>query len=191
MLPYFYNWKNYKRGTWIFKVCNSPLLIERFEYEQKHYGKAYEFGGNVQEMLTDFTHYVFSFHDEFIEVIARGFWFEESDKSLLHKKLMQGHPSLPLPNKKVQYLTLANKRYKIVFNPLPLETLIENTHYHEQKIFEISRAFEGKYSVDKTLVIMRRKDKLMSILRGFFGRSYFEKKGIAIFDEIKHTVLKE
>ena len=188
MFPYDYTWEKHKRGTWIFKVCNSPWLKERFEYEQKHYGRSYEFGGNVEEMLTDFTHYLFSFHDEFIEVIARGFWFEESKKSLLGKKLTKAHPFLPLPQKKIKYIVLHNKRYRVTFNPLPIETLIENTHLCEQKVFEVSHLFEGEYMKDQTLVIMRRNGKVMSILRGFFGRSCFEKKGIATFDEIQHLL---
>jgi len=58
-LPYKNNWKkgNY---PWIFEVENSKWLKERFDYEKKHYEKSYEWGGNVNEMLSDFKHYVFN-----------------------------------------------------------------------------------------------------------------------------------
>jgi hypothetical protein len=59
------------------KQIKIPVIAD---YENKHYGKSHEFGGNVNEMLTDLKHYLFSFHDQFMEIIARGFWFEESEQ---------------------------------------------------------------------------------------------------------------
>ena len=56
-------------------------------------------------MMTDFKHYLFSFHDQFIEVIARGFWFEKSETPLFGKKLMEGHPFLPLSEKNAEKIT--------------------------------------------------------------------------------------
>jgi hypothetical protein len=64
-------------GPWggIYTVENSHWLRQRFEYESRHYGDAYNFNNDVREMLEEFDHYLFRFHDEFVEVIAGGIWF--------------------------------------------------------------------------------------------------------------------
>src|SRR5262245_32809635 len=48
---------------WVTTISNSAWLKERYEYEKRHYGKCYNFNGNVDEMLDEYAHYVFSFHD--------------------------------------------------------------------------------------------------------------------------------
>jgi hypothetical protein len=61
-------------------VRPSGWLNERYEYEREHYGEAYGFGDDVTEMLTEFEHYLFKFHDEFVEVIAGGVHFDLADE---------------------------------------------------------------------------------------------------------------
>lgn len=46
-------------------IENSSWQKECFDYENKYYGSAYEFGGDVKEMMTDLKHYLFSSHDQF------------------------------------------------------------------------------------------------------------------------------
>ena len=64
---------------WVTTISNSMWLQERYEYEKRYYGSAYNFSGNVDEMLTDFSHYVFNFHDQFVEVLSAGIWFESDE----------------------------------------------------------------------------------------------------------------
>ncbi len=64
------------------KIENSAWLKERHKYESVNDGSSYEFGGNVDEMLSDFNHDIFSFPDQFIEVITRGIWFEKDPENL-------------------------------------------------------------------------------------------------------------
>jgi hypothetical protein len=61
--------------SWVSTVSDSKWLRERYDYEKRHYGKCYEFKGNVEEMLSDYIHWVFSFHDEYIEALSAGIWF--------------------------------------------------------------------------------------------------------------------
>lgn len=67
---------------WVTTISNSVWLGERYEYEKRYYGESYNFGGNEDEMVTEFSHYVFSFHDKFVEVLAAGIWFEVDDNIL-------------------------------------------------------------------------------------------------------------
>jgi hypothetical protein len=55
----------------VYLVENSAWLRERHAYEAEHYRGSYEFGGDVDELLTDFQHYLFKFHDQYVEVLAR------------------------------------------------------------------------------------------------------------------------
>jgi hypothetical protein len=67
---------------WVTTISNSTWLRERYEYEKRYYCSCYNFGGDVNEMLADYSHYVFSFHDEFVEVLAAGIWFESANTML-------------------------------------------------------------------------------------------------------------
>jgi hypothetical protein len=187
-LPFADDWKVRPEVTWVYKVENSKWLKERFSYENENYGSSYEFGRNVNEMLTDFSHYVFKFHDQFVEVIARGFWFEKDASNLFKKDLKEGHPFLPLPEINIKTFEIEGIKYKAIFNPLNTESLIQDTKYCPQKLIEFAVEFEGKYSVSQTLIIMQRQDRLISVLSQFIGQPQFETEGVAAFEEIKPIV---
>ena len=55
---------------WVFEVFDSPWLAERHAYENRHY---------QTPLLDTHQHYLFSFHDQFIEAIAQGVWFDKPD----------------------------------------------------------------------------------------------------------------
>jgi len=188
--PFENDWKEGQEVAWVYKVENSKWLRERFNYENENYGSSYEFGGNVNEMLTDFSHYVFKFHDEFVETIARGFWFEKDVNSLFKRELKDGHPFLPLPETNIKTFEVEGIKYKAIFNPLNKDTLIQDTKYFPQKLIEFAVEFEGTYSVSQTLIIMQRQGRLISVLTQFIGRPEFEKEGVATFEEIKPIIDK-
>jgi len=189
-LPYEDNWKVGQEATWVYKVENSKWLKERFKYENENYGSSYEFGGNVNEMLTDFSHYVFKFHDQFVEAVARGFWFEKDTDSLFKREFKEGHPFLPLPETTIKHFEVEGIKCKAIFNPVPTDNLILNTQYCPQKLIEFALEFEGKFSVCQTLLIMQRQSKLISVLSQFIGRPEFEQEGVAAFEVVKPIVDK-
>lgn len=59
-----------KTRDWVFEVPNSPWLAERHTYENHHY---------QTPLLDTHQHYLFSFHDHFVEAIAQGIWFDKPD----------------------------------------------------------------------------------------------------------------
>ncbi|MCS4297122.1 MULTISPECIES: hypothetical protein [Acinetobacter] len=191
MMPYKYEWGTDESGTWVFRIENSKWLEERFNYEKENYGLSYGFGENVNEMLIDFKHYLFSFHDQFIEVIARGFWFEKSEESLFKQPLQSEHPFSKLPEINSTIFKNEKIKYKVIFNPIPLEQLINNSQFCQQVLLEVSTEFRGEYSIEYTLFLMQRQGKLISVLRSFYGKSIFEKNGIACIDDIKLLIEKE
>lgn len=189
-LPFEDDWEVGQEVTWVYKVDNSKWLRERFNYENENYGSSYEFGGDVNEMLTDFSHYVFKFHDQFVEAIARGFWFEKDTDSLFKRALASGHPFLPLPETDIKLFEVAGIKCKAIFSPRDTDKLIHDTKYCAQKLIEFALEFEGKYSLSQTLIIMQRNDRLVSELRQFIGRPDFQKEGVATFEEVKPVVDK-
>lgn len=170
---------------WIFTVQDSPWQVERYDYEKRYYGKNYEFGGAVEEMILDYSHYVFRFHDEFIEAIARGFWFEKDDISLWNKPLSPGHPFLPIPNDIEQSYEKHGIRYYIMTNPIPLPDLLANTRYCAQRLLEIEIELDGSRSRSWNLRAINRLGKTVFILGQLFGKPILTKDTMISIDEIK------
>ena len=102
--PYENSWVEGEPYYWVCKVENSSWLIERHKYESKYYKQAYNFGGDVDEMLTEFSHYLLNFHDEFVEILAAGLWFEISDEPFTGSEPTHDHPLMPLPEEGMDYL---------------------------------------------------------------------------------------
>lgn len=190
ILPYPFDSNAYERGVWIYQIENSKWQNERFAYEKKHYGNAYEFGGNVNDMQTDFKHYLFKFHDEFIEVIARGFWFEQSDTCLFKKELQKGHPFLPLPLENIQTIKTHTLTSQIRSNPLPKEELKHNAQFCSQTIFEFALELEGKASINHTVLLSYKDEKLISTLRDYFGKAIACFEGVATLEQVTPYIEK-
>jgi len=191
--PYELDWSTKERGIWVFQVENSQWQKERYEYEKKHYGSSYEWGGDVNEMLTDFKHYLFSFHDQFIEAIARGFWFEEAEQSLFKKELTAGHPFLQLPADNHETITVQSIKCQIWKNPKPKEQLAHDAQFCSQKLYEFALMLEDDsrpLRAENTLVLAYRNGKLISILTGYFSRQEAVFDGIASLEQVKPLVEK-
>lgn len=96
-----------------------------------------------------------------------------------------------LPQSEVKIFEVAGIKYKAIFNPTSIDKLINDSQYCQQPLIEIATEFDGKYSINHTLLIMQRQGKLISVLLQFFGRPTFEKDGVATFDDIKPLIDKE
>jgi hypothetical protein len=190
VMPYKFDWQLLENYNWIFQIENSKWLLERFGYEKKHYGSSYEFGGNVNEMLTDFKHYLFSFHDEFIEVIARGFWFEEDENNLFKVNLKKGHPFLLLSKENMQKFEYSKIIAQIRINQSEKDTLIKNAQYCSQKLYEFALELEGTESVDRTVLLSYRNNELISVLRSYFGKQIAEFNGVVPLEQVKPYIEK-
>jgi hypothetical protein len=185
LMPYENNGSDGETYSWIYKIENSKWQIERYQYEKDIYGSSYEFGGSADEMLTEFRHYLFSFHDQFVEAISKGFWFEESNKDLYGKDLSVGHPFLPIPEINVINISLHNLICKVRINPVSVDELKANANYCSQKLMEFLLELEGRNSVTHTLVLSKRNEKFISTLRDYFGKKVMELAGIATLDDVR------
>lgn len=187
-LPYEEGWDIYADDApyyWVTQIQNSNWLKERHEYESRHYGNTYEFGGNVDEMLTDFNHYVFSFHDEFVEVLARGIWFEKSSEKLMGKPLSEGHPFLPLPQAGMMRIEAHGLSSQVRVTTKNEDELKRDAVFCSHPIMEFALELDGSATVDHHLLLFYRSGRLMSRLGGFFGKPIAEFEGIATLEDVR------
>jgi len=190
VMPYEFDYSLSGPGCWIYKIGNSNWQKERFDYENEFYGSSYEFGRDVNEMLTDFSHYLFSFHDQFIEVITRGFWFEKADHSLFGKGLLEGHPFLPLLMDDVEIMTAHSLKAQIRKNPKSKEQLIYDAQFCSQKLYEFALELDGEAYVSYTLLLSFRNEELISSLRGVLGAEAAKFDGFADLVQVRPYVEK-
>ena len=170
---------------WVWRIEDSLWHLERYQYEKDHYGRSYEWGGNVNEMLTDYSHYHFHFHDQFVDVIARGFWYETSHDSLFGKELTSGHPMLPLPEIKVRFFEKHGIKYKVIDNPLTEEELVHNTAICSQTLYEIHDECEGRYSLHWFVELLQRNGKPTAVVKTMLGKPILTQERIVPFEKIQ------
>lgn len=188
--PYDDDWKEGSPYYWVSKVENSKWLKERHKYESDHYKNAYGFGGNVDEMLSEFSHYLFSFHDQFIEVIAGGLWFERADSPLNEKELSPGHPFLPLPHDNKESITVHGLTCHVWKSAAPVSTLIQQAKYCSQPLMEFAPELDGNISTSIFLDIRYRNARLVSVLSKQFGGEIASCEGVADIDFARPFVEK-
>ncbi len=187
-LPFIADQQEKEVYYWVSKVENSRWLRDRFDYENQHYGSAYQFGGNVEEMLTDFSHFIFCFHDEFVEAIAKGIWFETSEENLWGKPLQTGHPFLPLPEDDCTQLLESGLTCQVRKNPKPVAELAGDAKYCSQKLLEFVLESDGGTRANHTLLLLYRNGKLTSSLKDIMNRELLQVNGIAGLHDVESTI---
>jgi hypothetical protein len=174
---------------WVTTISNSEWLRERYEYEKLHYGTAYHFGGNVDEMLDEFCHYVFSFHDEFVEAIAAGIWFESADTMLGERTLESAHPLNGLarvePTERFEGSGIV---CLIRRNPLPLHEIERAANLCSQVILEVGAELDGRSSTDWSLTRRVRNGVGKSFLRDYFGNAVESYDRVPSLSEIRPRI---
>lgn len=174
---------------WVNTISDSAWLRERYEYEKLHYGSTYNFGGDVDEMLYEFSHYVFSFHDEFVEAIAAGIWFESDDAMLGERILDSAHPLAGLAS------AAPAERFEssgiVCFvrrNPLPFDEIERAARLCSQTILEVGAELGGSSHPDWRLTRRVRNGVGKSFLRGYFGKAVTTYDGIPSLSEIRPRI---
>ncbi|MFO0913570.1 MAG: hypothetical protein U0795_11485 [Pirellulales bacterium] len=155
---------------WVTTISDSAWLRERYNYEQLHYGKAYNFGGNVDEMLEEYCHYVFSFHDQFVEAIAAGIWFETDNNFLGNRDLDVSHPLKGLVHlSAIEHFEGSGIRCFVRRNPMQPDEIDRAASLCSQTILEIGAELGGSGHPDWTVTRRVRNGIGRSYLRSYFG----------------------
>lgn len=166
-------------GSWVWTVDHSPWLQERYQYESKYYANAYQFGGDVDEMIRDFSHYLFRFHDEFVEALAAGIWIEVAAESLANRDVPINHPLLDLPSSTVvDHIRAYELCCEVRQNPVEEGQIIKNARLCTQPLLHFALALEGTTDVSWRLGLRHRSGRLISVLRSTMGRVEAEFDGV-------------
>lgn len=175
--------------NWVTIISNSSWLRERYEYEKEHYGSAYNFGGSVDEMLHEYYHYVFSFHDQFVEVIASGIWFESDGEMLGNREPDANHPLKGIghlePDERFEASGIV---CQVRRNPLSNDELKRRARLCSQTLIEVGTELDGTVSTSWTLTYRVRNGIEKSYLRSYFGNSVESYDGIPPFSVIRPTI---
>jgi len=187
--PYPRDWKPGDELHWVSEVVPSPWLLERYEYEKSHYGQAYEFNADVDEMLRDFSHYVFSFHDQFVEALSAGIWFQRLDESSDSEKVSATHPLRSLPRPATPDLIEASGlACEIWPNTRPLDQILEDAKLCSQKLFQFALAVDNVQSISWTLAVRVRHGQVRSSLRPSLGPVRATFAGVATLEQVRPHV---
>jgi len=149
-------------------VENSRWFRDRYAYERQHYGTAYGFGGNVDEMLEEFEHFLFLFHDEFVEVIAAGVCFETSTAPF----------DLESPVRRVGLDDLADActleqfeehgiRIHLRKDARSREELLEASRLCDQALYQVALELDGSIRVTHRLTVRTQRGTTKSRWRSF------------------------
>ncbi|MBL8526016.1 MAG: hypothetical protein JNN20_20215 [Betaproteobacteria bacterium] len=177
--------------AWVSTVKPSSWLHERYKYEKKFYGEAYEFGGTVEEMLSDYSHYIFNFHDEFVEVLCDGIWFEVGDGCFKDSELAMNHPFRELGWKVGdETFEAAGIVCQVRRNAQPIDALIKGAELCSQKLFQFAAVLDGNASVDWTVTLRVRNGKLTSQLRRNFGKLEKRYEGVVELATVRPRIEK-
>lgn len=157
-------------SEWIMVHSDSSWLRERHAYEAKHYRGRYEFGGNADEMLRDFSHYVFHFHDEFIEAIAGGIWFDDEFVDRAGSAIRDFYPLADLDaDARVERFEAHGLTMQVRRPPRTAEQIVRDSRLCSQPIAHFALELDGDPSVDWRLLARYRCGRLTSILCDHFN----------------------
>ena len=168
--PYPNDWQPGDPLHWVSEVVSSPWLLERYKYEKTHYDQAYEWGGDAGEMLRDFTHYFFRFHDQFVEALSTGIWFETFDDGLEREELSATHPCRDLPRPNTPDLIQAYGMICEIWpSARPIDEILEDAKLCSQKLLQFALVLDSVSNSHWTLAVRVRRGKVQSSLRPNFG----------------------
>jgi hypothetical protein len=135
-------------GDWVFTVQESPGLAERHHYEIKHYSAP---------LLETFQHYVFEFHDEFVEAIAEGIWLDAADRSRPFDRPAQ-HPldQLPISLPSERFVSPSGSAWELRRSPRSDSELIEGSHLCSQRVCQLNLILDGRTSEGASIWLRSR-----------------------------------
>lgn len=170
-LPYERRGSTFARDEWVYLVEDSGWLAERHGYEQGHYDTP---------LIDSHDHYLFVFHDEFIEAIARGIWL---DQPALGDPFAppETHPLLPLsdPGSRGPSESFGIS-WELVVNPVPVDDLLVSSLLCSQRLMQYDIVLDGHRREHASVWIRtRRGETVSSFVTGFFGNTPVDVAGVA------------
>lgn len=127
---------------WVRTITGSAWLAERHEYEWSRYRTS---------LTENYQHYLFLFHDDFVEAIARGIWLDVVSR---HQPWLLGadHPTRLLDTVAAEAGgTIEGVQWRRRRNPQPLDALLSAARLCSQDLLRWTCELDGRESDLMTL----------------------------------------
>ena len=157
-------------SSWVYNVLDSTWLAERHAYEWSNY---------ETPLLETHQHYLFRFHDEFVEAIAQGIWVDTvspSDPFAVGTE----HPgsTLALINV-VDQGEAHGLAWQVRSTDVGQQTLLANSALCSQRPFELSLQLDGKDSVCASALVRTRDGRTRTHLTRLWAGVVASMRGVA------------
>jgi hypothetical protein len=141
-------------GDWVFVVERSAWLRERHDYETRHY---------ETPLLDTHRHYLFVFHDEFVEAIAAGIWLDLADRADPFAS-PGSHPLQPfdVDTPCERFTSGDGLEWELRRSPRPDADLIRDSRYCSQRLFQFNLPLDGDNREAASVWIRTTDDVLVS-----------------------------
>jgi hypothetical protein len=121
--------------AWVFTVEESQWLAERHLYEMQRYSTP---------LLDTHQHYVFQFHDDFVEAIAAGIWLDAADRAApfdppAPHPLAALAPCLPCE----RFRSASGIEWELRRSARPDSDLIEDSQLCSQRLYQLDLVLDG------------------------------------------------
>jgi hypothetical protein len=165
-LPFDYDHARLRHGDWVYVVDRSAWLQERHDYETRHY---------ATPLIETHRHYLFVFHDEFVEAIAAGIWLDLADRANPFATPIS-HPlrsfDVEIPCRR--FVSAGGLEWELRRSPRLDGDLIRDSRFCSQRVFQFNLVLDGDNREAASIWIRTVDDVLVSRISrpwvGEFGR---------------------
>lgn len=155
-----------RHGDWVYVVDRSAWLQERHDYETRHY---------ATPLIETHRHYLFVFHDEFVEAIAAGIWLDLADRANPFATPIS-HPlrsfDVEIPCRR--FVSAGGLEWELRRSPRLDGDLIRDSRFCSQRVFQFNLVLDGDNREAASIWIRTVDDLLVSRISrpwvGEFGR---------------------
>ncbi|MFD0631665.1 hypothetical protein [Catenulispora yoronensis] len=160
---------------WVFEVTDSPWLAERDAYENHHYRTP---------LLDTHQHYLFSFHDQFVEAIARGIWFDKPDPD---KPLVPSpaHPLAPFSqaDPAETYRSPSGVPWELRRSSKDEATLIRDSRLCSQRLYQFNLVLDGESREAASVWLRTSRGRTYSRMTRNWVGELTRRDGLAEYDD--------
>src|SRR5262249_7527923 len=127
---------------------------------------------------------LFRFHDEFVEALALGIWFEKNPEPARRGPPPAGHPLAGLSRDApvLESVAVGGVSYQVRANPKPMAEILWGARYCSPTLFDFVVETAGVvYRVD----LRTRRGSTRSILCNFLGTEKARREGVATLEQAR------
>lgn len=137
-------------SSWVYTIRDSAWLAERHAYEQEHY---------ETPLLETYQHYLFCFHDDFVEAIAEGVWFDVASADDPFR-IDRDHPLSAAPFTDTAKEGVAHGLpWAVRTTDRPASTTLAASAFCSQRLFDFILRLDGEESVSASALLRTREGR--------------------------------